>query len=80
MTKLDPTGSRLVYSTLLGGEDDDEAFDIAIDSAGMAYVAGTTERRSGGGGDFPIKNAFQPSVKDDGNAFVTKLNRGGDGS
>ena len=42
MTKLDATGSGLVYSTYLGGSDVDAGFDIAVDGAGSAYVTGYT--------------------------------------
>ena len=48
MTKLDATGSGLVYSTYLGGSDDDSGFGIAVDGAGSAYVTGYT-----GSTDFP---------------------------
>ena len=42
VTKLDATGSGLVYSTYLGGSDDDVGFGIAVDGAGSAYVTGET--------------------------------------
>ena len=42
MTKLDATGSRLVYSTYLGGSDVDPGQGIAVDAAGNAYVTGFT--------------------------------------
>ena len=42
VTKLNSTGSALVYSTYLGGNSDDEARGVAIDAAGNAYVAGKT--------------------------------------
>ena len=59
VTKLDPTGSSLVYSTFLGGKSDREAgLGIAIDSAGSAYVTGLTDSR-----DFPTLSAFQPAFK-----------------
>src|SRR5687768_10574985 len=48
--KFSPTGSNLVYSTYLGGTDDETAEGIAVDSSGSAYVTGytrsTTSRRS----------------------------------
>ncbi len=76
ITKLNPTGSGLVYSTFLTGGPDsrDEANDIAIDSSGNAYVTGFTWASS-----FPRVNAAQPSRAQDGNpdAFVTKLNATG---
>ena len=42
MTKLDATGSGLVYSTYLGGSGDDVGCGIAVDGAGSAYVTGDT--------------------------------------
>ena len=40
VTKLDATGSGLVYSTYLGGSGSDTGFGIAVDGAGSAYVTG----------------------------------------
>ncbi len=42
VSKLNSTGSALVYSTYLGGNGDDEARGVAIDTTGNAYVAGKT--------------------------------------
>ena len=42
MTKLNPTGTALVYSTYLGGTGDDTGSGIAVDTAGNAYVTGDT--------------------------------------
>ena len=83
VTKLDPTGSRLVYSTYLGGDSLDEAFGIELDSAGNAYVTGSTNAP-----DFPTTpDAFQPTRAGSGesfppfyrshDAFVTTLNAAG---
>jgi sugar lactone lactonase YvrE len=81
VTKLNTTGSALVYSTYLGGSGYlgglavQEGAAIAVDSAGSAYVTGDTEA-----GDFPVTNgSYQtfPGVDTGGfmilNAFVTKL-------
>jgi hypothetical protein len=54
LTKLSPTG-QLIYSTYLGGESDDEAFSVAADPSGNAYVTGKTWSA-----DFPTLNARQP--------------------
>jgi len=73
VTKFDPTGGTLVYSTYLGGSSSDGGESIAVDSSGNAYVTGST-----GSADFPIVNAYQPSYGgsfDD--AFVLKLNAAG---
>jgi hypothetical protein len=42
VTKLGPSGSNFVYSTLLGGEKNDVANHIAVDKNGAAYVTGWT--------------------------------------
>lgn len=43
VTKINPTGTSLVYSTFLGGNFFDSALDLTIDSAGNAYVVGQTD-------------------------------------
>jgi len=48
VSKLDATGSRLIYSTYLGGTFGDVAAGVAVDADGNAYVTGETA-----GGDFP---------------------------
>jgi hypothetical protein len=69
VTKFNAAGSALVYSTYLGGTDDDQGYAIAIDSGGNAYVTGGTWSA-----DFPIANAFQNSPRGgDTDAFVTKI-------
>ena len=40
VTKVNATGSALIYSTYLGGSATDYGFRIALDSSGDAYVAG----------------------------------------
>jgi hypothetical protein len=78
VTKVDPTGTMLVYSTYLGGNGDDYGHDLALDSSGSVYVTGATRST-----DFPTQNPFQATsggcsgvlVTGGGcDAFVTKLN------
>jgi len=79
VSKFDPSGRALVYSTFLGGAKPGFAFAdasagsaIAVDAAGNAYVTGRTA------GTFPTVNALQPAYgggKTD--AFVAKLNAAG---
>jgi hypothetical protein len=40
VTKLNASGSGLVYSTYIGGSNDDEGYGIAVDGSGNAYVTG----------------------------------------
>jgi hypothetical protein len=74
VTKLNATGSALLYSTLVGGSGSDEPEAIAIDGAGNAFVAGTCW--SGG---FPttsgsFQTAYGGNYQD---AYAFKLNAGG---
>jgi Beta-propeller repeat len=69
VTKLDATGSGLVYSTYLGGIDTDRGLDIAVDAAGSAYVTGQTHS-----GDFPTTaGAAQTTLAGFSDAFVAKI-------
>src|SRR5439155_43034 len=71
--KLNATGSRLVYSTFLGGFDVDDGLGIAVDAAGNAYVTGET-----GSLNFPTTTAaFDRTSNGEFDAFVTKLNATG---
>jgi len=91
VTKINPTGTALVYSTYLGGESIDYGLAIAVDAAGSAYVTGETLSVQ-----FPITaNAPQkicapyasagpngttvtlPGCPGTSNAFVTKLSPDG---
>src|SRR5207247_461009 len=69
VTKLNPTGSTLVYSTYLGGTGDDGGVSIAVDTAGSAYVSGFAQA------GFPTTTAaFQPGFGGGPyDAFVTKV-------
>lgn len=69
VTKLDASGSTLMFSTYLGGAGADVAEGIAVDASGKAYIAGMT-----GSSDFPVLAAFQPQSGGFVDAFVTKLN------
>src|SRR5262249_39270711 len=55
VAKLNSSGSAFAYSTYLGGTSADQAFGIAVDNSGNAYVAGSTYST-----DFPVTNgSFQ---------------------
>lgn len=72
VAKLNFTGSQLLYSTYLGGAEDDQGFGIAIDSSGNAYVTGDTRST-----DFNTKNPLQAANRGGIDAFVTKVNATG---
>ena len=74
VTKLNATGSALIYSTRFGGNFDDFGRAIALDAAGNAYITGWTVCRATTC-TFPTVNAFQPNYAGGNNdAFVTKIN------
>lgn len=77
VTKLNPTGKALLFSTYLGGSDSDQpglGEGIALDSIGDAYIAGITLSS-----DFPTTSgAFDTSFNGGGaDAFVTKVDASG---
>ena len=85
--KLNPTGTALVYSTYIGGTLGDEGVNLAIDSAGNAYVAGSTDSTDFsvtagavqtvyGGNSHPINCNFS-FFTHCGDGFVTKVNTTG---
>jgi hypothetical protein len=71
-TKLNAAGSRLIYSTFLGGRDIDFGDGLAIDGAGNAYVSGGTLSSN-----FPTTSGAFDRTRAGSDAFVTKLNAAG---
>ena len=77
VTKLSADGKTLVYSTYLGGADDDVGNSIVVDGAGNAYVTGSTKSSGAAPAGFPTTmDAYQTVYGGSGDAFVTKLNPG----
>lgn len=72
ITKLNPAGSALIFSTYMGGSGGEVTAGLALDSQGNTYVGGTTTSL-----DLPTLNAFQPQMNDIIDAFVTKMNANG---
>ena len=59
VTKINAAGTQLIYSTYLGGRNDDIALALTVDTAGNAYVGGATLSR-----DFPTTaGVVQPLFK-----------------
>jgi hypothetical protein len=77
VTKLNPAGDALVYSTYLGGSNGDEGKGIAVDTSGSAYVVGNSRSAN-----FPTTpGAFQTAPAGGpnlGDAFAAKLSPAGD--
>jgi hypothetical protein len=74
VTKLNPSGSALAYSTYLGGSDFESGFGVAVDTAGNAYVTGRTSSSN-----FPTTaGAFQSTQpmwfgRSAADAFIAKI-------
>lgn len=72
VTRLDPNGERLIFSTRLGGTDDDEGRGLAVDAEGCSYLTGRTLSH-----DFPTTLAALDRERCGVDAFVAKLSGGG---
>lgn len=70
VTKIDPEGTTILYSTFLGGNGFDEGSGIAVDGAGNAWVTGGTRSIT-----FPGigPGSIQPANAGGNDAFVTKI-------
>lgn len=71
--KMNPTGTTLLYSTVLGGSKDDNGYSIGVDNSGNAYVSGETTSS-----DFPMANAAQGTFGGGSyDAFISKIDAAG---
>ncbi len=71
LAKLDPTGSRLLYSTFLGGPNWDYGFCLDMEEPDVVYIGGFTH------GSFPVTaGAAQTQFGGYGDGFVTKFDIG----
>jgi uncharacterized repeat protein (TIGR01451 family) len=68
ISKLNNTGTALLYSTYLGGAGNDIVESLAVDSAGNAYVAGTTDSVN-----FPTRNPAFAANAGFNDAFIAKI-------
>src|SRR6266511_623965 len=71
VAKVNPGGTGLLYAGYIGGPFHDHGHSVAVNSAGSAYIAGSTENSQA---TFPVKAG--PDVTFNGNfdAFVVKIN------
>ncbi len=73
VTKISADGTTLIYSTYLGGSDQETGHGIAVDAAGSAHVTGWSSSP-----DFPLTpSAYQTATS--AGVFVTRLNAAGNG-
>jgi hypothetical protein len=68
LTKLDPAGSALSFSTMLGGFGSDGANSVAVDPLGNVYIGGATASSG-----LPVANALQAKYGGSGDAFVAMI-------
>lgn len=74
ISKLDPTGTSLLYSSYFGGTGADEAGGIAVDQLGNAYIVGSTSST-----DFPVTTGAFQTTSRPGDAFVAKFDTNASG-
>jgi hypothetical protein len=75
VSEFNPTGTALVYSTYLGGNQNDAATSIAVDASFDTYVTGQT-----GSSNFPVTNpTLQGPLAGGNDAFVSEISPGGIG-
>ncbi len=73
VSKISTSGSSLIYSTYLGGSDNDQGYGIALRTGGEAYIVGEAISR-----DFPTSNPYQAShAGGTWDVFVSRLSTSG---
>ena len=74
VTKLNPSGTSLIFSTFIGAAGNDSSLSIALDGSNNVFVSGVTDSP-----DYPTTvGAFQGTLGSNQSAMVTKLNAAGD--
>ena len=72
VTKISPDGTRVLFSTFIGGTDLDGALDVAVSRNGNVYVAGYTSSA-----DFPARFGYDSTYNGAFDAFVLRLDSTG---
>jgi hypothetical protein len=72
VVKLDPSGSRLLFATYLGGGGDEGATGLAVADDGSVWVFGGTDSA-----DFPTVAPLQSSLRGAGDLFLARLSASG---
>ena len=81
VTKVNPSGTGLVYSTYVGGTGQEEGYAIALGPSGSAYITGRTCSRdfASGGYGGGRSDAFIVRLSASGREFISSRFLGGDG-
>ncbi len=74
VAKVNVSGSALSYAGYIGGNENDYGSDIAVDSAGNAYIVGTTSSTRA---TFPVTVGPDLSYNGNEDAFVASVNASG---
>ncbi len=83
VTKFNPEGSDIIFSTYIGGNWDDDAYGIALDRSNNVYLTGSTWSKDDPDTPedegFPLMSAYQDQIgdKNASDAFVTVLTSSG---
>lgn len=72
ITKINSSGTGLVFSTYLGGSANDDGRDVVVDSSDNVYITGITESNN-----FPTYLPYQSAIGGKPDAFVVKINSTG---
>ncbi len=72
ITKLNPLGNKILYSSFLGGTNVEYPGGVAVDSQGRAYIAGTTTSS-----DFPTVGPLQSTLHGASNLFIAAVSSDG---
>ena len=70
--KVRADGTDLLFSTFLGGSDEDQPYDIQVDANGKVFVVGFTESS-----DFPLQDAVSGALNGIRDGFITQLSSNG---
>jgi hypothetical protein len=71
--RLEPSGASVSYSTYISGSGSENASQVVLDSAGAAYITGSSDSA-----DLTNVAALQPSLRGESDAWLMKI--GGDGA
>jgi hypothetical protein len=72
VSKIDPSGTNLLYSTYINGLGGGRLTSVAVDSTGAAWVTGWSTST-----EFPLVNPYQSTFPDFSSAVVLKLSASG---